>query len=441
MIKHRGIFLLLLVWVLLLSSASAIVLNNQHKYNDEIIDDLLQDKWTRVFGGNRIDQCFSVIQTKDQGYAFVGWTSSFGSGGTDVWLIKTDSAGNQIWNKTYGGIRRERGLSIQQTPEDGYIICGFSESYGKGLYDLWIVKTNEDGEEIWNKTYGGGDYDYGLSIIITQDNNYIVTGYTSSFGSINCDFWLIKIDFDGNIIWDSRYGGSLCESGFEVLEIDDGFIVTGYTESFGSGGYDAWVIKTDKSGNISWVKTYGGALEDVVRSIKETSDGGYILAGWTESSGSGNKDLWVFKIDYNGDILWEKTYGGVLDQGAYSIQKTNDNNFIIAGYSEIKDPSDFWLIKIDQLGRIIWQKTYGGILEDEAYCVKQTIDGGYIIGGWTRSFGAGREDIWLVKTDENGNSRTKAKPISLDNDLFQGSFVKFIIKFLHFKINGIGLFY
>ena len=409
------------------------VLNRQDQNEDEIVDNLSDDKWINVFGGNKIDQCFSVIQTKDQEYVTVGWTSSFGSGSTDVWLIKTDINGNHIWNKTLGGEKRDRGLSIQQTPDEGYIICGFTESYGNGFYDLWIIKTDENGEEIWNKTYGGGDYDYGLSIKITQDNNYIVTGYTSSFGSLNCNVWLIKIDLDGNILWDSRFGGLLCESGFEVLEIDDGYIISGYTESFGNGGYDAWVIKTNKTGNLIWEKTYGGEFEDVVRSIKETSDGGYILAGWTESIGSGNKDLWIYKIDENGNVIWEKTYGGILDEGAYSIQKTNDNNFIIAGYADKQGLDDLLLTKIDQSGNKIWEKTYGGILEEQGHDVKQTVDGGYIIGGWTKSFGAGQEDVWLVKTDQNGNSQGRGHFRIIKNGHLQNPFLRFIIKILKFK--------
>jgi hypothetical protein len=423
------------VLVFLFSSASALVIKEQYQSEQELNENILADRWIKVFGREKIDQCFSAIQTNDQGYALIGWTSSFGSGSTDVWLIKTNINGDQVWNKTYGGIKRDRGLSLQQTEDNGFIICGFTESYGEGLYDLWLIRTDEGGNEVWNRTYGGGDYDYGVSIKITQDNKYIVTGYTSSFGSINSDAWLINIDLDGNIIWDNIFGGLMCESGFEVLEIDDGYIFSGYTESFGNGGYDSWVIKTDKTGNLTWKKTYGGALEDVVRSIKETSDGGYILAGWTKSIGSGNKDLWLYKIDEMGNVIWEKTYGGIFNDGAYSIQKTNDGNYIIAGFADKNGFSDFLLLKIDQTGNIIWEKTYGGILDEEANSVSQTVDGGFIIGGWTKSYGSGREDIWLVKTDQNGNSHSKALSQCIKNDFFDNSIIRFLINFFNFKIN------
>jgi len=407
MSKLRILWLSLIALIIIFSQTSALVLKKQYQNDFNNNDILLENKWNKVFGGDNIDQCFSVIQTDDEGYAIVGWTSSFGSGSTDVWVIKTDNNGNEIWNYTYGGNKRDRGYSIQQTEDEGYIIVGYTESFGNGFYDLWLIKTNKNGLEEWNYTFGGIDYDFGLAVITTEDNNYIVTGYQSSFNAVNCDLWIIKIGLDGSKIWDKSYGGKFCESGFNIIEIENGYIIAGYTDSFGNGDYDAWIIRTDKSGNLIWEKTYGGASEDVTRSIQQTSDGEFILAGWTESFGSGRKDVWLFKIDENGDMLWNKTLGGILDDGAYSIYKTNDNNYIISGYIDMGGFSDFLLIKIDQNGNIIWEKTYGGFFDEEAHSVKQTIDDGFIIGGWTKSFGSGKEDLWIVKTDKNGNSMSK----------------------------------
>jgi hypothetical protein len=405
--KLRFIWISFIVLIIIFSSTSALILKKQYQnefYNNDI---LLDNKWSRAFGGNNIDQCFSIIQTVDGGYATVGWTSSFGSGRSDVWLIKIDSNGDEIWNNTYGGSKRDKGYSIQQTDDEGYIIVGYTESYGNGFYDLWLIKTDKNGMEKWNYTFGGGDHDFGLSVIISEDNNYIVTGYQSSFNAVNCDLWIIKVGLNGTKIWDKSYGGKFCESGFNILELEDGFIISGYTDSFGHGDYDAWILKTDKFGDLIWEKTYGGASEDVSRSIQQTSDGGFIAAGWTKSFGSGKKDIWLFKIDQDGNVQWNKTFGGTLNDGAYYIDKTDDNNFIVTGFTDIGGFSDFYLMKIDQNGDNIWIRYYGGVLDDEANSVKQTTDEGYIIGGWTKSIGSGREDVWVVRTDKNGNSNSK----------------------------------
>jgi hypothetical protein len=407
MTKLKLLSIMLIAFLLLSSFASGYVLKNKQ----EKLVKTNEKNWNEIFGGTEIDQCFSIIEVND-GFVTVGWTYSYGAGKSDVWLIKTDLSGNKLWDKTFGGSQNDRGFSVKKTNDNGYVIVGYTESFGKGFFDLWLIKTDKDGNEQFNKTFGGGDYDFGLAVQQTKDEGFIITGKTASFGPFNDNAWLIKTDKDGNKVWDKVYGGRYCESGFSLLELDEGYILAGYTESFGPGNYDSWIIRTDLLGEIVWNKTYGGEDLDVSRSIQKTSDGCFIIAGWAESFGPGKEDVWLFKINENGEVLWEKTFGKELDDAAYSAYETVDGGFIVAGYkSSWAKLSDFYMIKTDKDGNKEWDKTYGGTLNDQAYHVLQTKDNGFILCGWTKSFGEGKEDIWLVKTDEDGNSKDISKTI------------------------------
>jgi regulation of enolase protein 1 (concanavalin A-like superfamily) len=375
------------------------------------------EKWSKIYGGTGKDQAYSIIQTHDLGYAIVGYTESYGVGQDDVWIIKTDEYGNELWNKTYGGIKRERGYDITQTGDNGLIIIGYTETYGEGLYDVWLIKTDEFGNEIWNKTYGGYDYDLGSAIIETDDGGYVLAGYTSSQGPLNCNVWIIKTDQQGNMIWNKTIGGNICESSFSLVATEDRYVIVGYTESFGAGDYDGWVIVVDHQGNMIWNKTYGGKSTDVFRSIRKTNDNGFIIAGFTTSIGKGNEDIWIIKIDDYGTIQWEKTYGGPLNDRAYSLSNSNNEEIIITGcITNLYTQSNLILIKIDKSGDIIWKKSFGGFLNDKGHSVIMSEDGGFVITGWTNSNQFSNENVWILKTDEYGNI-DKNKQIKNNNIL------------------------
>jgi len=251
------------------------------------------------------------------------------------------------------------------------------------------------------KTYGGTGWDVASSVQQTSDGGYIVAGYTGSFGAGGGDIFLIKTDANGNIQWAKTYGGIGYDYALSVQQTSDGgYIVAGGTYSFGaSWSYYFFLIKTDANGNIIWAKTYGGAGDDVASSVQQTSDGGYIVAGFTESFGAGG--AFLVKTDANGNIIWAKTYGGT--SYASSVQQTSDGGYIVAGWtSSLEDLDDIILIKTDANGNIIWAKTYRGIGNDWAYSVQQTSDGGYIVAGRKGSFEE-VGDIFLIKTDADGN--------------------------------------
>ncbi len=347
--------------------------------------------WSQTYGGSSNECAYSALETPDGGYALAGYTTSFGAGSRDFWLVKTDANGTMQWNRTYGGTGMDAAYSLIKTSDGGYALAGalsYSSLWEPNYFtggDFWLVKTDSNGVMQWNKTYGGTGNDIARALVATPDGGYALAGtwnYTTYYGlSYYGDFWLVKTDASGNMQWNKTYTKTGDTTGYAadyacslVTTADGGYAIAGYSVS----SYDLWVVKTDASGNMQWNKTYGvGAIMDFFGfcSLIATSDGGYAVAGGS----------WVVKTDAAGNTQWNKTYGEAEGQYAHSLIETTDEGYAIAGGS--------LLVKTSASGNEQWKQTYTGA---DAYSVITTSDGGYALAGdysW---------DFWLGKSDENG---------------------------------------
>ncbi len=361
-------------------------------------------EWNYTYGGNFNDYAKSVLQANDGGFVIVGSTNSQGAGNYDVLIVKTDSQGVMMWNNTYGGTDLERGHAVQQTKDGGYIIVGETVSYsrasGSGATSVYLVKTNHLGEQVWSQSFGETGYDIGYSVQQTSDNGYIIVGQTRSDEQAN-EAFLIKTDSSGYMEWSRTFGGISGDYGYHVQQtLDGGYAIAGQTASLGVGGQGSvWLIKTDSSGVETWNSYFGYQRNDQGKAVQQTPDGGYVIVGITENYGEGNGDVCLLKYNSEGDLRWSNTFGGTGVDIGYSMKQTSDGGFIIAGRTDSfgVEYRDIYLIKTNASGAIEWSYTIGGGGAESGDSVTPTRDGGYIIAGSTDSFGAGEYDMYLVK--------------------------------------------
>jgi len=359
--------------------------------------------WQKNYGGTGDDALFSIQKPADGGYIAVGGTSSSGEGGLDVYVIRIDSDGNKLWQKTYGGAKDDWGVFIRCTSDNGSIIVGYTESFGAGASDVFLLKIDAEGNKQWQKTFGGTKDDLGWSVELASDGGYVLVGETYSYGEGGMDVYLIKTDSNGNKLWERTYGGAEDDSGKSITKTSgDGYVIVGWTMSFGEGSNDVFLIRIDSEGNELWHRTYGGYDGDLGASIKKTSDGGYIIAGTTYSFGAGEIDAFLVKVDGEGNKQWQKTFGDKGDDGFEDAQQTSDGGYILAGLTDWfggEESSDIYLVKTDSDGNAQWVKRYGGEKEDNGRGgVLQTSDGGYLVAGYTYSLGEGGDAYLLHVT-------------------------------------------
>jgi len=367
---------------------------------------ILNAQWVQTYGESEDDHANAIQQTRDGGFIVAGFTNSFGAGSSDVWILKLATDGSIEWQKTYGENSLDEAWSVQQTLDGGYIVAARSQSFSGSSSNFWILKLAGDGSLEWQKSYGGTDADDPYSIQQTTDGGYIVAGHTTFDNARFTDFWVLKLSSDGNIEWQKTYGESLRERAYCIQQtLDGGYIVAGTTESFGAGSLDIWILKIAFDGNIEWQKTYGESYGESLSSILQTVDGGYIVAGSASFFGTGQYDFWIFKLSSDGDIEWNKIYGGSLVDRPNSIQQTFDGGYIVAGttVSFGSGSSDIWVLKLNALGELEWQKTYGGKQAEYTSQIQEILGGGYVIAGSTSSYGIGARDILILKLFPNGD--------------------------------------
>lgn len=354
--------------------------------------------WQRAYGGLQDDEAFSVQQTTDGGYIVAGLTLSFAPWPGNVYLVKTDSNGDTLWTSTWGGSGDDMAHSVWQNFDGGYIVAGYTGPSGSPDHDFYLIRTDASGDTIWSRTFGGSGDQQAYSVQQTLDSGFIVSGYTTSYGATEGAAYLVKTDASGDTQWTRMYGAALGADG-EAIEqtADSGYIVTGYLSG------NVYLVKTDASGDSVWSRTYGASGNARGFSVQQTLDGGYIVAGAT----SGN--VYLVKTNASGDTQWTRTYGGNEDDEGMSVRQTRDSGYIVAGYTRSFGAGDYdvYLIRTDANGETLWTRTFGDTAYDAGYSVQQTSDGGYVVAGITNSYGPGtpsRDNMYLIKTGDDGST-------------------------------------
>ena len=356
-------------------------------------------RWTSTYDGGGDDEAYCVIGTKDGGYALAGITNSSGAGKYDSWLIKTDSFGEVQWNMTYGGSGHDIVLSIVATDDGGYALAG---SINDGDNDAWLVRTDSWGVMLWNRTYGGSDHERAKSLVASSDGGYVLACETRSFGAGGTDFWLIKTDSEGVMEWNMTYGGEDNEFASCVVEtLDGGYALTGSTIPSGAGSADFWLVKTDSQGNLEWNKTYGGVGTEYSNSMAATRDGGYALAGSTTSFGRGGWDAWLVKADSKGVMEWNMTYGGVSNEYVGSLVVNDNTEYVLACIQQpIVGDGQFWLVGTDSAGTLQWNQTYTNSAHHSSTSIVFAKNKDLAMTCSTRD-SAGYRDFWLLTVEDS----------------------------------------
>lgn len=416
-------------------------------------DPVFNNGRVKTLGGSLNESGQSIIKTTDGGYAILGHTQSNdgdinnkADDSFDYWLLKFDQTHTLQWQQNYGGNDDDRGVDIIQTNDGGYALIGFSKSNNRdvtennGANDFWICKLNANGDILWEKSFGFLGADNGNSIIETQDNGYLIVGVldvSASNGQGNSkiaatkrhaggDYWAIKLNDSGEKQWSRYYGGTFTDTPNDVIQANDNsYLIVGSSDSNdvdiknNKGSYDFWIVKISESGTLIWEKSFGGSQIDEAYAICNSGDGNYIIVGDTRStdfdvtSNNGAADLWLIKISPQGDLIWDKTYGGSSFDVGRSISKTQDGHFIISGSSrsadgdltENKGQNDAWILKIDINGNLIWQKTIGGSNIDFAYDAVELNNKNIIAVGESSSadndisINKGFSDLLIINTD------------------------------------------
>ena len=402
--------------------------------------------WQKSLGGSATDHAHSIRKTTDGGYVVAGESFSgdgdvpANQGESDYWIAKLTSLGNKGWQRTLGGSSSDRAYDIIQNTDGGYVIAGVSSSddgdvnSNHGESDYWIVNLTSQGNNGWRNVLGGNYDDIASSIQQTSDGGYIVAGKSESNDDKvpgnhgGSDYWIVKLDAIGKLDWQKCLGGSSDDIASSIQQTSDGgYIVAGGSSSDNDdvsgnhGSHDCWIVKLTSTGEITWQESFGGSSIDAANSIQQTTDGGYIFAGYTESSdgdvtvNQGVSDYWIMKLTSSGSLSWQKSYGGSSFDKANSIQQTTDGGYIVAGESRSDDgdvsgnhgSSDYWIIKLNSAGEIEWEKSLGGSDADIATSIQQTTDGGYVIAGGSQSDNGdvtgnnGASDYWIVKIIED----------------------------------------
>ena len=363
--------------------------------------------WSDNYGGLYNDGGYACLQTNDSNYVVAGSTYSFGAGDHDFYLVKLTAFGDVLWSRTYGGAGTEYGRDMVATADGGYVLVGSTTSSGAGGSDVFLVRVDSSGYELWSKTYGGAANDVGWSLRSTSDGGLIICGTTSSSGAGFGDMYLIRTDASGNVLWSRTFGGPGGESGVCVRPTaDGGFVAVGSTGSFGEGYSSVYIARMTADGDSVWAGTYGGAGADFGYSVTVANDNGFIIAGATAPAGAGYSDAYLIKTDSTGLLEWEETYGGGEDDRAYAVTESGDGGYVLSGITSSfgHGKVDVYVVKTNPIGQAVWQETYGGSQSDYSRAIVRESGNDLFLVGYSYSYSSGGSDLYTLKIE--GNSPT-----------------------------------
>lgn len=353
--------------------------------------------WSYTFGGAGRDYGWSLVEAEAGGFTVAGASNSYGAGGNhDAYLVRTDENGILQWNHSIGGLLSDYTYSIVECAAGGYALTGYSSTYSVGFRDLWLLRVDGNGVPMWNRSFGGVLGDFGRSIVECSDGGFAVVGYSASYSSGDNDIYLVRTDQDGNLLWYRVFGGSTYEYGHDIIECrSGGFIIAG--ERGATGGLeDAYILRTNETGHLLWDLTFGEAGHDLCKGIIETSDG-FLVVGSTDSYSTGNSDLWLIRINQDGILQWHKTYGGERHDSGWSLIEHSTGSIVLIGSTENfgAGGEDLWLVYTDRNGFLLGHEAFGGVDNDYGRDIVELADGSLVLTGYSFE-GEDDPDLWLV---------------------------------------------
>ncbi len=365
-------------------------------------------QWSTSFGGVYIDEGRAIIQTSDGGFAIVGTTTSSDYFDADIYIAKLDALGNLQWMQIAGTDNWDEGRAIVETSDGGYRVAGVNEEVfenSRKWKNVYLLKLSAEGNIEWTKLVSLERRDIGYDFTQDTEGRYVIVGATKYFEQGESDVYLLNVDTEGKVYWSRAIGATGNEEGYAIIPANEGYAIVGYTESFGQGNRDVYLIKVSSKGYLQWARAIGGKASDEGYAIVQALDGGYVIAGYTESFGQGKKDVYIIKVDHRGIIQWSRTIGGPEEDAAKALISTFDGGYLAVGYTQSfgRGKADVYVVKLDAAGNLQWTRTIGGKDWDEGCAVVQTPDSGYIITGITQSFGYGGADVYIIKLDAEGN--------------------------------------
>lgn len=382
-------------------------------------DNAAAQTFARTYGGEGNDHAVKAVQSRNGDFIVTGFTESFGEGKIDIWVMRTDRRGNEKWRVYLGGEYNDWPNAMIETRDGHIVVAGHQEkSVGssrepKLVNDAWVIKLDRKGKEVWSHTFGGFKNDEANSIVEMEDGSYAIAGYSGTYSRGKSDIWVIRLDKQGEKMWAKNFGGTQNDEANAVAVTEDGNIVlTGYTSSYGNGKADLLIMAITPTGEEIWRRNYGSTGNETGESIVVTPDRHLLVAGWTGSDPEKSLEGWVMKLDMDGYQEWDKTFGLTRKDVFYDIAYLRDESFAVSGYST--DPATgnkaLWAARMSSLGELQWEKRYQGESDDWGHSIVATDDGGFLIAGGTRSYAVGESDMWLIKSDAYGYAEGAGQP-------------------------------